>query len=656
MIRIRSWLLLLVYTIAPLDATVLRLTVERREAPAYGGKVFGKAGQYELLSGHFRGELDPRGSFNQIINDIQLATKNDRGMVDYTGTFAIARPMDPAKASGVLLYSVANRGRGAPTPNEDGHISVVSGWQGDLQPAPGVQTLTVPAASGVTGPVTALFADAPAGARTLPLSSALSSIAYQWPASLDTTKARLTKRAKLDGPRTLVSPSDWAFADCSGGIPFPGKPDRTKICAKDGFDPAMLYELVYTSQDPLVLGIGYAATRDLISFLRRKQSLEANPLAGTVQFAIAEGNSQSGNYLRSFVHLGFNRDESGRIVFDGMNPHIAARQLAMNFRFAVAGGIARLYEPGSDGVVWWSKHRGAGLLDRCTATGTCPKIVETFGGLEFWVLRMSPDLVGKDAKEDIPLPANVRRYYFPATTHGGGGGGFRVEAGTVPAGCVLPANPNPESDTLRALRAALVEWVTKGTEPPPSRYPKLHPAQGEAGQLVAANAKAMGFPAIPGAPQPDGALNPVYDYDFGRTFRYADLSGSISVAPPVIRKTLPTLVPKTDADGNDLGGVPSVLLQAPLGTYTDWNLTGQGFFAGQWCGLNGGYIPFAKTKAEREASGDPRLSLEERYGTHERYVELVKAAADRAVAERFLLPQDAKRLVREAAASAVLVR
>ena len=180
---------------------------------------------------------------------------------------------------------------------------------------------------------------------------------------------------------------------------------------------------------------------------------------------------------------------------------------------------------------------------------------------------------------------------------------------------MLPANPNPEAETLRALRAALVDWVTKNVAPPPSGYPRL-----DEGQLVAANKTAMGFPDIPGCPSPDGVVNALLDYDFGPDFHYNDLSGLITIAPPVVKNVLPTLVPKTDADGNDVSGVPSVLRQVPLGTYTGWNVTEAGFTKGQICGLNGGYIPFAKTKAERMAAGDPRPSLEERYGTHEDYV------------------------------------
>ena len=202
---------------------------------------------------------------------------------------------------------------------------------------------------------------------------------------------------------------------------------------------------------------------------------------------------------------------------------------------------------------------------------------------------------------------------------------------------------------MRALMAALVDWVTKGTEPPASRYPRLDQAQ-----LAEPTASAIGFPKLPSIPSPDGLLNPFFDYDFGPEFKGADLSGLISKQPPPLKRTLPALVPKVDADGTDVGGVPSVLRQASLGTYLGWNVTADGFDKGKICTLSGGYVPFAKTKAERLASGDPRLSLEERYGNHKAYVDTVRAAADKAVKERFLLRADADRLVAQAEASDVL--
>jgi hypothetical protein len=219
----------------------------------------------------------------------------------------------------------------------------------------------------------------------------------------------------------------------------------------------------------------------------------------------------------------------------------------------------------------------------------------------------------------------------------------------MPNGCVLPANPNPESDTTRALMVDLIDWVTKGTAPPASRYPLL-----AHGDLVKATAAATGFPAIPGVPSPDGLVNSLLDYDFGPDFKYNDLSGLITKWPPAIKQVIPTLVPRVNKDGNDEVGVPSVLHQAPLGTYVGWNVTAAGFNKGRICGLNGAVIPFAKTKAERVASGDPRASLEERYASHDAYVAAVKMAAASAVKERFLLAEDADRLVAQAAASDVL--
>ncbi|MBV9508112.1 MAG: hypothetical protein JO323_24225 [Acidobacteriia bacterium] len=657
------------------QARITRIVIEQRESPAYRGHEFGEAGRYEWLRGHAFGELDPKDPLNAIITDIALAPKNARGMVEYSATFTLAKPVDLSKASGVLLYDVANRGRitlaassvdagGLADLFVRGHMVLSSGWQGDLTPHDGIETISVPVArnadgSSITGPVLVRFADMPRNTRTLPMMRGEgSAFRAPEPASLDTSKATLTRRASEGTAVIPIRSTDWAFADCSQKA-FPGVADSGKICAKDAFDPGLLYELVYTAKDPLVLGIGFAATRDLNAFFRyapRDEGGAQNPVADKISFALARGTSQSGNFLRSYTNLGFNQDEAGHRVWDGINPNIAVRQLAMNFRFASVGGAASLYEPGSDGVLWWSdykddvRHRPeGGLLDRCRASDTCPKIFETFGSLEFWALRASPNLVGTAADHDIPIPANVRRYYFPGVTHGGGRGGFSATAPAAPAACELPANPNPSSDTMRALTVALIDWVAKGTPPPPSQYPRLDRAE-----LTLPTQAALGSPLIPGVPLPDGLINPLYDYDFGRGFRYNDVSGAISLEPPVIKQVLPSLVVKVDADGNETTGVASTLHQAPLGTYLGWNVIAQGFFKGRECGLNGAFIPFAKTKAQRLASGDPRPSLEERYGSHDGYVAVVKRATERLVRDRFLLPADAARLLAEAQASDVL--
>ncbi len=658
----------------PVQARITRIVVEHRESPAYKGQSFKDAGTYERLSGHAYGELDPKDPLNAIITDLQLAPRNARGMVEYGATFSMAKPADLARASGVLVYLVPNRGNisleqtgnaGALITDflNRGHVVLASGWQGDIPPKDGIETIAVPVAknpdgSSITGQVLVRFSDMPPNTNTLPfIRGRQAQTTAGQPVGLDTSKATLTRRASEGTEIIPIRGSDWAFADCAKTA-FPGTPDPDKICLKSGFDPAFLYELVYTAKDPLVLGIGYAATRDLNAFFRygvQDDTGAPNLLARRISFAVGQGNSQSGNFLRSFLHLGFNQDESGRIVFDGANPNIAPRQLALNIRFGAPGGAAGMYEPGSDGVVWWSDYTdearrrpAGGLLDRCRATETCPKIVETLGASEFYALRASPDFVGTRADRDIPLPPNVRRYYFPGVTHGGGRGGFATTT-PPPANCELPANPNPSSDTLRAVLTALVDWVVKGTPPPPSQYPRL-----DRGELSAPTHTATGFPAIPGVPLPDGILNPLYDYDFGEKFNYNDVSGITGIEPPPIRQILPSLAPRVDADGNEIVGVASTLHQAPLGTYLGWNVVARGFFKGTSCGNLGGYVPFAKTKAERMAAGDPRPSLEERYGTHDQYVATVRSAAARLVRDRFLLPEDADRLIAEADRSNVL--
>jgi hypothetical protein len=665
---------LLVASVLALSATsvraqVVRLEITSRE-PMDNGQAAGAAGPFELIRGKVHGAIDPKDPHNSIIQDLDLAPRNARGQVEYAATFALAKPVDMSKSARVLLYQVVNRGNGQAVASPEGYVSLVSGWQGDVIPTAANQTILVPIArnrngSAITGPVVARFYDVPEGIKTAPIRLASMGTPQPYPpVDLEQPDARLTwhTRENYSGEQDAahsVARTDWRFANCDS-TPWPGTPDPTRLCLKDGFRAGRLYELVYTAKDPLVLGAGLAATRDIVSFFRHAQTDTAgtpNPVGGAIDHAVSVGDSQSGNFIRTFIHLGFNRDLQNRRVWDGAFPRIAARQTPMNLRFALPGGAAGTYEPGSDGVVWWTRYQdrtrqlpGAGLLDRCTATKTCPKIIEAFGSSEFWGLRMSPDLIGTDAARDLPLPDNVRRYYYPGTTHGGGRGGFGVET-TPNNACVLPANPNPEADQTRALTRALVDWVTKGTPPPDSRYPRL-----ANGDLVPATRTAVGLPDIPGLPFSDRVLNPVVRYDFGAGFKAVDLSGRMTTVPPRVLGVVKTYVPRVNEDGNETAGVPSVLMQAPLGTYLGWNVYRSGFFSGQGCGFQGGWIPFAKTKAERLSNHDPRPSLEERYGSLENYVAIVKRAADQAVRDRFLLPEDAERIVHEAETSNILPR
>jgi hypothetical protein len=685
---------------APADARITKIVIETKTSPAFGGASYGTAGQYETLAGMAYGELDPRDKRNAIITDIQLAPKNKNGKVEYSATFYVVKPIDMARASGLMWHDVPNRG-GRITISTDlreaGDVGLSSGWQGDNSGAtaygPSNDYVVVPVAknrdgSPIQGRVMGRILNAQ-GANSQQIFVHSNPIPYK-PASLDTAQATLTEieSETIDGhtgPTHAVASGDWAWASCSATNPFPGTPDATQICLKNGFTPSRAYQVVFTTQDPYVLGIGFAAFRDIASYFKygdreddddgddddghkgKSDDVAAtpNPLAAHVRWVLGRGSSQSGNFLRAFLHLGFNEDEKGRRVQDGTWPIIAGRRVALNFRFAMPDGVLKLYEPGSEGPQWWGKfpdrRRGlpkAGILDRCTESETCPKVIEHFGSAEIWGLKLGMEWVGTDANTDIALPKNVRRYYIPSTPHGGGNGSMSVIP-AAPASCpsngygvgTYAANPVPHTETVNAIRYHFRRWVMNGILPPASKWPRLGN-----GTLVAANKAAMGFPTLPGVPAtaPTGLISPVLDYDFGSRFNYVDASGIQTVVPPGIKQVIPSVAPRVDIDGNELGGVPVVLRDAPLGTYMGWNITKGGFHDGKLCNYAGGMIAFARSQADRVANGDPRLSLEERYGNHAGYVAAVTSAAANAVAQSFLLQADADALIARAAASNVL--
>ena len=675
-------------------ARVTRIVIdETRPMPVPAGST-ATAIAYEQVAGRAFGELDPKLPVNALIQDIELAKDAD-GKVRYVATFVINKPVDMRRASGLMWHDVPNRGRVfpfAPAEAAAGDIMLASAWQGDNSGATavrasasvdGMQWLQLPVARSaagvaITGEVLGRIVNR-SGRASQPLLVQTNPLPYK-PQSLDTAKSRLVSRGgeNMRGEvfdEVAIAPADWAWARCDDANPFPGTPDASRICVKGGFDAKRLYQVVYTAADPYVLGIGFAAWRDVAAFFKRAgvdDSGTPNPLARGVTHSIARGISQSGNFLRGWLHLGFNQDEAGAMVHDGMWPIIAGRRIALNFRWAQPDGVLELYQAGSEGPQWWSRHPdpvrnlpAAGILDRCEASRTCPKIIEHFGSAEVWALKLTPEWVGTDARADLPLPDNVRRYYIASTNHNGGAGGFDTSLPGVGlpktgAACpgnnfgtgILPANPVPHTQTVNALRVHFRNWVMQGTAPPPSRFPML-----ANGTLAEANKAALGFPTLPGLratlPEPDFIM-PVHDYDWGPQFNPVDGSGIASNAPPRIKQVLTMFAPKVDADGNELGGVPVVLLDAPLGTYLGWNVTAGGFHKDQICNYAGGMIPFARSAAERRANGDPRLSLEERYGSHAGYLAAVQKAAARAVAEGFLLPQDAAALYGAAEKSAVL--
>jgi hypothetical protein len=671
------------------DARVTKIVIDRPATPLAQGPTEPIA--YETITGRAFGELDPLDPHNAIITDIQLAPRNPvTGKVEYIATFFIVKPVNMSQSSGLMWHDVPNRG-GRITISSDlrtqGDIGLSSAWQGDnagasdASPATRVpanaasptpvapstnEWVKVPVLTGVTGKILGRIVNR-SGPSSQPLNVMGNPIPYFPVDTTNNAGAVLKTHTKetvngviTQGP--TIPNSDWKF--CGGGTfdaPTPVTTLPVRVCLKSpGFDPALLYQLEYDVKDPYVLGAGTAAFRDVASFFRYAAADDAgtaNPLAGKINWAIIRGSSQSGNFTRHLIFLGMNEDEAGRIVHDGAWPLIAGRRVANNSRWGMPDGVLELYQMGSEGPQWWHSfpdrtrniHPG-GILDRCNITKTCPKIIETFGGAEVFALKMTPSWVGTDPKNDIPLPDNVRRYYLPSSTHGGGGGGFNEATSPTGAGCpgnnwgtgTLRANPVPATALVNRMRVALREWVMNGTEPPASKWPLMRGANAER-TLVEANKAAMGFPSgVPGIPDsiflPENFAFPILDYDWGPDYDHFNASGVPTNVPPPIDAAVKVMVPKVDSDGNELGGVPTVLRDAPLGTYLGWNITSSGFHTGQVCNYVGGMVPFAKTKAERLANKDPRPSLEERYkNSHAVYVAAVRAAADNATCQGYLL-------------------
>jgi hypothetical protein len=638
------------------------------------GAAAGVPETYHVIKGLAYGEISPSDPRNSIIQDIALAPRNSGGNVEYIATFTLYAPVHPSPKA-TLIYAVVNRG-GDQLPREyaGGDFYLLSGWQGDIRfgGANGnkkAETIEVPIArntdgSSISGPAFARFIDLPPGAKTLSLARSLtygSNDLPPAPVDLNTRHAHLFTKQYEDIDGTVaglseLASTDWSWGDCDAA-PFPGIPDPARVCLRHGADPVLMYELHYTAKDPLVLGLGFAAVRDLNEFFLTSATDShgfGNPVIHHVRAAMALGFSQSGNFLRSFINLGFNQAEDGRMVFAGVMVYVSSRQVPLNVRFGVPGGTSMLYELGTDGVNWWSptpdplRHNAiSSQLERCTISHTCPRIIDLLGSTEFYSLRASMGYVGISADADLPLPPNVRRYYFANTTHGGGSGGFSME-GKQAGNCVLAVNPNPEEPTRRALILALKQWIVDDIAPPKSVYPTLN-----AGTLAPAAQVLASFPRIPGDPLPHNVLNPHLIYDLGPAFHADDVSGVPVAEPPMIIGAAPSALPALDVDGNEIGGIHSPLLQAPLGTYVGWNIVVSGFRKGQFCPLTGGYIPFAATEAERVAAHDPRPSIEERYRSHEDYVNRVRSAAQQMVSDRLLLQDDAENMVQQAEASSV---
>jgi hypothetical protein len=687
--------------IAPVasQARIVRLEITQT-VPVFGGRSFGPTGAYERVIGKAYGEVDPKSPSNAMIQDIALAPKNARGMVEYSTDIDILRPADRTKSNGVLFFNILNRGNkgGLALINADipggpantGNINAVTeagdgfmqqqgytliwfGWQPDVIAGNSRMTMQVPVVKNPDGSaITGIVRNELTVLRpttTLPLQSGWFTAASKPypPVDTDNRKAladgflpTLTVRVRENEPRSPIPNAEWSFGSCEGEKP--PEINDSQICYPAGFKTGRLYELTYRAKDPLVLGLGFAAARDLGAFLKtseRDESGTANPVYQTAAKAIVMGSSQSGRFIRSLIHMGFNQDEQGKVVFDGALPHIGGGLIPLNVRFgqpgrAVANATDHLY-PGAEFPFAYASvtdplsGRTQGILDRCSATNSCPKIVHAATALELWELRQSLGFTDPLGTRDIDEPANVRSYIMASTQH-------------APAVLPLPAkepfgfcqqqpNPNPHTWTMRALLTHLTAWVKDGAEPPPSSRPTI-----AAGNLVAADQ--VRFPRIPanaygGVVRPAVKFvadnDPLHVQDFGKDYNAADTSGILSGELPKMSTTrYGTLVAQVDSDGNDLGGVRNIFVAVPVGTYTGWNLFNKEFFEDGFCTLSGSFIPFAPTRQERLAAGDPRPSIEERYPTKETYVAAFRKAVDDLVAQRFMLPDDAARLISQA--------
>ncbi len=689
------------FTMAEADARITHIEITKTE-PAFGGQSFGDVGPYEHLTSRVTGELDPADPANSGIQDINLAPRNARGMVEYVTNVELLKPVEMARGNRILFFEVNNRGnklapvsfnegvaggvadRNALSSSGDGwlmragYTMVWFGWEMDVRP--GLSRVGMPPivahnhdGSAITGIVRSEIIT-PVPATSLPIS--LSQQIQNYPvdsydsyptASLDNSTPfpdgflpTLTVRAREQDPREPIPNAAWSFGTCERGST--ATPDEQHVCYRDGFKPGHLYELIYRAEDPTVGGLGFAAARDVGAFLHNSEkddSGTANPVYRPDNRAIIEGSSQSGRMIRSLLALGFNRDEAGRRVFDGAFPHIGGGLMPLNVRFgqsvrAWGEQTDHLY-PAYDFPFTYARQtdpltqRTGGLFDRCNATDTCPRLFHVATALEMWEGRQSLGLTDPLGRTDVGDPPSVRTYIMASTQHSAAS--LPLAAHSPFGNCQQQPNPNPQIWTMRALLSALTAWVRDGVEPPTSAKPSIAD-----GTLVSPDR--VRLPEIPAnfygeVERPAVSPLQIYDnlhvLDLGPLYRAENSSGVITHEPPHVGSgSYGVLEMQVDGDGNDLAGIRSVFLQTPVGTYTGWNLGRKDRFENGMCNLQGSFIPFAATKAERAAVGDSRLSIEERYPTKEAYLTAFKKGADDLVAKRYLLPEDAALLVKRA--------
>jgi hypothetical protein len=648
--------LILTLTAGAAEARVVRLRIERRE-PVLNGRAFGAAGPYEKLIGKVDFGLDPALPRNGDIVDLKLAPRDARGEVEASADFYMLKPLDPRRGNGRLFFEVGNRGGKAmlatfqkasgsldPTTEAEfgdgalmrqGFTLVWMGWQWDVPERPGTMRMEMPTATENGRRITGLVR----GNFILNERAETASVADRnhkaYPV-LDPTGAEnvMTVRDDPTGKGQVVPRSRWRFVD-GGTVKLDG-----------GFEPGRIYDVVYRTADPRVLGVGLSGARDLISFLKYDTSTD-NPTPG-IRHALGWGVSQSGRYLRHFLYQGFNEDEQGRRVFDGVFDQVGgAGRGSFNHRFGQASRDALQFFnilfpvdlfPFTDGPST-DPDTGAtdSLLARAERTGTAPKIFHLLTNSEYFNRAGSLVHTDPSGTKDADLPPTTRVYMIASAPHGPGpfppvsnvGGGMAGRAAL---------NPLNYSSAVRALFRALDRWVAEEVAPPPSAYPRIADA-------TLTPPDRAGWPAVPGFALPQQPLR-AFHLNFGPDWS----KGIVSVEPPEIGKPFVVSVPAVDADGNVRAGIRLPDIAVPLATQAGWNYRNQSIGAPErLAGEIGSYIPFARTKAERERANDPRPSIEERYRNRDEYVGKSAAAALDLVKQRYLLDEDVADLLRHAA-------
>lgn len=620
-------------------AELTRVEIKTRE-DVLGGRPFGAVGPYEKIIGIAYFSADPANPRNAIIADLDRAPRNSRGNVEYSADIHILRPKDPSRGNGVLLFDVVNRGNkrvlsvfsrgraGEPSTEADfgdasllreGYTLVAVGWQFDVPRGTGRVGFNAPMATDkgqpLTGWVRMWFIPAEGTASFDYANVSYNTTAYP-PNDLADAKHRLTVREGIFSAPRLIPRDEWQFAREVGGTPVP---DPHVMWLKGGFKPGLTYEVAYETKNPPVAGLGLAAIRDVASAFKYNQDAVAPG-----KYAYMYGSSQTGRLIRQIVYEGFTIDEQERKAFDAAFVHTGGSSRgSFNERFAQPNELGSftqtkfpiLYKTTTDPITGRTDGLGARIPQ-----GMELKLFLVDTSSEYWdrgrVAALRHTTI--DGGEDVTDAPNVRVYLIAGTQHGAGA--FPPAEGNGQ----LRTNSNDYRWAQRGLLAALDAWVRQGTAPPPSRHPTL-----AGGTLVAH--RDFTFPAIPGVQWPL----------FVPAGYRADALGPYSA--------LPLMVPKVDADGNEVAGIRLPQQAVPLATLTGWQFRNERIGSPRTLlAMAGAHIPFPRTLTERERSGDPRLSVEERYATREEYLRQVEEAGNRLAQERYILKEDVAPIVEAA--------